>query len=68
MARTETIKDSAFRPIAILTYEDNGDIKVQDWSSRMIVGYYRKSRDVTTDFYGRIIARGNAVGMLIGRK
>jgi hypothetical protein len=67
-ARTETIKDSAFRPIAILTYEDNGDIKVQDWSSRMIVGYYRKSRDITTDFYGRIIARGNAVGMLIGRK
>jgi hypothetical protein len=68
MARTETIKDSAFRSIAILTYEDNGDIKVQDWSSRMIVGYYRKSRDITTDFYGRIIARGNAVGMLIGRK
>ena len=68
MARTETIKDSAFRPIAILTYEDNGDIKVQDWSSRMTVGYYRKSRDVTTDFHGRIIARGNAVGMLIGRK
>ena len=68
MARTETIKDSAFRPIAILTYEDNGDIKVQDWQSRMTVGYYRKSRDVTTDFYGKIIARGNAVGMLIGRK
>ena len=43
MARTETIKDSAYRPIAILTYEDNGDIKVQDWQSRMIVGYYRKS-------------------------
>jgi hypothetical protein len=51
-----------------LTYEDNGDIKVQDWQSRMTVGYYRKSRDVTTDFHGRIIARGNAVGMLIGRK
>ncbi|MBQ8287337.1 MAG: hypothetical protein IJX76_01020 [Clostridia bacterium] len=68
MARTETIKDSAYRPIAILTYEDNGDIKVQDWQSRMIVGYYRKSRDVTTDFHGRIIARGNVVGMLIGRK
>ncbi|MBQ8387582.1 MAG: hypothetical protein IJX46_01480 [Clostridia bacterium] len=68
MARTETIKDAAYRPISILTYEDNGDIKVQDWQSRFIVGYYRKSRDVTTDFYGRIIARGNAVGMLIGRK
>ena len=68
MARTETIKDASYRNIAILTYEDNGDIKVQDWQSRMVVGYYRKSRDVTTDFYGRIIARGNAVAMLIGRK
>jgi len=68
MARTEIIKDSAFRAIAILTYEDNGDIKVQDWSSRMILGYYRKSRNVTTDFYGRVIANGNAVGMLIEKK
>jgi hypothetical protein len=34
----------------------------------MIVGYYRKRYDHTTDFHGRIIARGNAVGMLIGRK
>ena len=68
MARTETIKDSAFRPISILTYEDNGDIKVQDWQSRMVVGFYRASRAVTTDFYGKIIARGNAIGMLIGKK
>ena len=68
MARTETIKDFAGRYIAIFTYEDNGDIKVQDWSSRMILGYYRKSRDVTTDFHGRVLYRGNAVGMLIGRK
>lgn len=68
MARTETIKDSAYRPIAILTYEDNGDIKVQDWQSRMIIGYYRKNRDVTTDFSGRVLYRGNAVGLLIGRK
>ena len=68
MARTETIKDFAGRFIAIYEYQDNGDITVRDWQSRMILGYYRKSRDVTTDFYGRIIARGNAVGMLIGRK
>ena len=68
MARTETIRDYAGRFIAIYEYHDNGDITVRDWQSRMVVGYYRKSRDVTTDFYGRIIARGNAVGMLIGRK
>jgi hypothetical protein len=68
MARTETIKDAAYRNIAIITYEDNGDIKVQDWQSRMILGYYRKKYDHTTDFYGRVLYKGNAVGMLIGRK
>ena len=68
MARTETIKDFAGRFIAIYEYHDNGDITVRDWQSRMILGYYRKSRDVTTDFSGRVLYRGNAVGMLIGRK
>ena len=67
MARQETIRDFAGRCIAIYEYQDNGDITVRDWQSRMILGYYRKSRDVTTDFYGRILYRGNAVGMLIGR-
>lgn len=68
MAKTETIKDFAGRFIAIYEYQDNGDITVRDWQSRMILGYYRKSRDVTTDFSGRVLYRGNAVGMLIGRK
>ena len=68
MARTETIKDSAYRPIAILTYEDNGDIRVQDWSSRQTLGFYRAKYDHTTDFYGRVLYRGNAVSMLIGRR
>jgi hypothetical protein len=34
----------------------------------MILGYYRKKYDHTIDFYGRVLYKGNAVGMLIGRK
>ena len=68
MARTETIRDFAGRFIAIYEYHDNGDITVRDWQSRMILGYYRAQYDHTTDFYGRILYKGNAVGMLIGRK
>jgi len=68
MAKSETIKDFSGRFIAIYDYHDNGDITVRDWQSRMILGYYRKSRDVTTDFSGKVLCRGNAVGMLIGRK
>jgi hypothetical protein len=44
----------------------NGDIVVKNFN-RTILGYYRKNRDVTVDFYGKIIACGNAVGMLLGR-
>jgi hypothetical protein len=68
MARKETIKDFSGRFIATYEYADNGDITVRDWNTHMILGYYRKSRDVTTDFGGRVLYRGNAVGMLIGRR
>ena len=68
MAREETIRDFAGRFIAIYEYHDNGDITVRDWQSRMILGYYRKKYDHTTDFHGRVLYKGNAVGMLIGRK
>lgn len=37
---------------------------IRDFYNR-ILGYYIASRDVTTDFYRRTIAKGNAVGMLL---
>ena len=64
MTKTEYIKDFAGRILRIHEYAPNGDITVRDFSSRMILGYYRASRDVTTDFYGRVLYRGNAIGML----
>ena len=45
-------------------YQSNGDIVVRDFYNR-ILGYYIVSRDVTTDFYRRVVAKGNAVGMLL---
>jgi hypothetical protein len=30
-----------------------------------ILGYYRKSSNVTTDFYGKIVAKGDAVTGLV---
>ena len=68
MAREETIRDFSGKFIAIYEYHDNGDITVRDWQSRRILGFYRKKYDYTTDFYGRVLCKGNAVGMLIGRK
>jgi len=66
MSREEKIKEFSGRIIAILTHENNGDITVRDFSGR-ILGYYRKSRDVTTDFSGRVLYYGNAAAALINR-
>lgn len=63
----ETIKDWTGKIIAYIETKPNGD-KVVRAFSRRILGYYYKSRNVTTDFYGKILAYGDATGMLIGRE
>ncbi len=53
------------RLIGIVRTLRNGDIEVREFSSRRILGFYRKSLDTTTDFYGRKLAKGNcAVGLI----
>lgn len=42
------------------TDERTGDQVVRDFYNK-ILGYYYKDRNVTTDFYKRIVARGNAL-------
>lgn len=65
MARVEYVKNYAGQILAIYEFSDNGDIAVRDFASRFILGFYRASRDVTTDFYGRVLYRGNMVGLLV---
>ena len=64
MVKEELIRDFYGKIIGKLQYEPNGDVVVRDFYGR-ILGYYIKSRDVTTDFYRRVVAQGNAVGMLL---
>ena len=63
MAR-ETIKAFSGRIIGYIDTKPNGDKQVSSWTGK-ILGYYIKSQDVTRDFYGRIVARGDASGMLL---
>lgn len=67
MARQEEyIRDfQSRRIIGILRTMRNGDVEAREFDSRKILGYYRKDRDVTTDFYGRMIAKGNCVAAFI---
>ena len=65
MAREEIIRDFYGRIIGKYEHQANGDIVVRDFYNR-ILGYYIASRDVTTDFYRRTVAKGNAVCFLRG--
>lgn len=46
----------------------NGDQTAKDFPSHCILGYYRAAQDKTFDFFGRIVARGNALASLIYNK
>jgi len=66
MARQEEyIREFSGQILGIIQTDDNGDQTAIDFPSRKILGYYRKKYDYTTDFYGRIISRGNSVVGLI---
>ena len=60
----EYIRDFQGRILGSYESKSNGDITVRDFQGR-ILGRYDKMYDVTRDFYGRVIAKGNAIGMLI---
>ena len=42
----------------------NGDIVVRDFYGKNL-GKYDRQLDVTRDFYGKVVAQGNAIGMLL---
>ena len=60
----ETIKDFYGRIIGKIETKPNGDKIVTDFYGR-IVGKYEKFSNTTKDFYGRVIAHGDACGMLL---
>ena len=59
-----TIRDSYGRIIGHIEQMPNGDKKVTDFYGR-ILGWYKKSINATPDFYGWIVAKGDACGMLL---
>ena len=59
-----TIKDYRGKIIGYIKTNPNGDKVVMDFY-RKILGRYDSATDTTRDFYGRIVARGDASAMLI---
>lgn len=60
----ETIRDFNGWILGYVETSTNGNKTARAFSG-WILGYYYKDRDVTTDFQGRIISRGDSVVSLI---
>ena len=57
----EYIREFSGKILGIVQTDDNGDQIAIDFPSRKILGYYRAKYDHTTDFFGRIVNKGNTV-------
>jgi len=66
--KEEYIKNFDNTIVGSIETRDNGDQIARNFPGRQIVGYYRKAQDHTTDFYGRIVSRGNTVISLLYKK
>ena len=64
MAYRETIREFSGVIIGYLDHESNGDITVRSFYGK-ILGRYERSSDVTKDFYGKILYRGNMAAALL---
>lgn len=69
MSQEEYIRDFNTRKVlGIIRTDSNGDQVAIDFDTRKILGYYRAKYNHTTDFYGRVIAKGNCVSSFIYNK
>ena len=59
-----TIKDFYGKILGYIEEDSNGNKKATNFYFK-ILGTYNKNQDVTRDFYGRIIARGDILAALI---
>lgn len=64
MADTQVIRDFSGRIVGYIETDAQGNKTVRDFY-RVILGKYDKRNNVTRDFYGRVIARGDASASLI---
>ncbi len=65
MSQRVKIQDWTGKIIGFVDIDFDGKKTVRDFYGK-ILGYYKPNLDITTDFYGRQIAKGDQSGMLIG--
>ena len=58
------VREYSGKIIGYIYVKENGDKTVKNFSGK-ILGYYYADRDVTTDFYGKILTRGDTSSALL---
>lgn len=65
MITKQPIREFSGKIIAwVIADSDSGDKTLTNFNG-VILGYYRKNRDVTTNFYGKELSKGDTLTMLI---
>lgn len=64
MSGRETIRDYAGMIVGHLDHESNGDITVRNYAGQILGRYYARD-NLTKDFYGKILYRGNMAPALL---
>jgi hypothetical protein len=67
MPNKEAVRDWRGVILGYIETDGAGNKTVRDFYNR-ILGYYKKDRNVTTDFYGHILAKGDVAASLIPLK
>ena len=66
MKEITTLKDFQGRIIGYIETDEKGNQTIKDFYHR-IQGKYDKATNTTRDFYGRLVAKGNQLQMLLNR-
>lgn len=64
MSERERLQDWTGKIIGFVDYESNGDKTLRNFEMQ-ILGKYISSRDITQDFYGRIVGKGDILMTLL---
>lgn len=65
MAETEYIKNFLGQILGYVETDGNGNKAVYNFPLRQCLGYYKSATNVTTDFIGRVLGKGDFVVSLL---
>jgi hypothetical protein len=64
MSQKITIRNFNGQVLGTIEIEDNGNKTVKNFEGQ-VLGYYKADRDLTIDFFGRVVARGDVASSLL---